>query len=93
MRFMLITAVAAAGVLAGCATSQTVQGPNGTAYSVRCPGNNIEACYAEAAKQCPSGYRIVSGGEAGPAMMMPTAGGYMLARGRTQMLVECKAKP
>ena len=92
MRLSFI-ATAAALAITGCASSTAVQGPNGTAYSVSCPPANIELCYAEASKQCPSGYQILSAGDRGVGVMQRMGTSYVLARGRNQMLVECKAKP
>jgi hypothetical protein len=47
-------------VLAGCATSKQVRGPNGgTAYEVKC-GNAVKSkCTAKAADLCPRGYTVL----------------------------------
>ena len=47
-------------VLAGCASSQQVKGPNGEdAYQVRCGNAVKEKCTAEADKLCPNGYTLL----------------------------------
>lgn len=79
-------------LLAACATSKAIQGPNGgTAYFIKCGSAAIDACYEEAAKVCPKGYSFVDKQTNPNAMVLPNgAGGYNVMRGPNTMLVECK---
>ncbi len=77
--------------LTGCASSRTIQGPNGKeAHSIRCGSAVIEACYEEAAKLCPKGYTFLDRGGNPNAVVLPAGNGLMVARGPNQMLIECK---
>ena len=84
--------IAVAFLLAGCATSKAVQGPNGgTAYFIKCGSAVVDACYEEAAKVCPKGYTFADRQTNPNAVALPmSGGGFMVARGPNTMLVECK---
>ncbi len=92
MRFAYLVVAALPFLLAGCATSRPVQGPNGgTAYFIKCGSAVIDACYEEAAKVCPKGYTFADKQANPNAIAAPMAGGgFMMARGPNTMLVECK---
>lgn len=91
MRSRLIL-MAGVAMLTACASSKQIQGPNGKpAYFVKCGSAAIDACYEEAAKVCPSGYTFLDRQNNPNAVAVPTVGGgFMMARGPNQMLVECK---
>lgn len=81
-------------LIAGCATSKPVRGPNGeNAYQVKC-GNAVKSkCTAKAADLCPSGYRVLDRnadryddlGKVGNAGMFE-----IKADTTTTMLIQCK---
>lgn len=78
-------------VVAGCATSKPIQGPNGgTAYFIKCGSAVIDACYEEAAKVCPKGYTFADRNANPNAIALPTGNSVLFARGPNSMLVECK---
>ena len=78
-------------VLAACATSRPIQGPNGgTAYFIKCGSAVIDACYEEAAKVCPNGYTFADRQANPNALIVPSGTGVLMARGPNTMLVECK---
>lgn len=88
-------------VLAGCATSKQIVGPNGTpAHSIRCGAAAVDACYEKAGEVCPNGYSVLNSqgsrylGQVGSASV---AGAYGSATSTPMispntLLVECKAK-
>jgi hypothetical protein len=54
MKYVYLVVLA---VLAGCASSQQVKGPDGkVAYEVKCGNAVKEKCAAKAAELCPHGY-------------------------------------
>ena len=78
-------------ILAACATSKPILGPNGTtAYFIKCGSAVIDACYAEAAKVCPNGYTFVDRQANLNGVVVPAGNGLLMARGPNSMLVECK---
>lgn len=47
-------------LLAGCATSTQIVGPDGrTAYSIRCGPAMPDSCFQKAGEVCPTGYRML----------------------------------
>lgn len=57
MRFVYVMLLA---VLAGCANSQQVKGPDGKdAYLVKCGNAVKEKCTEKATELCPRGYRLL----------------------------------
>ncbi|MDP2070453.1 hypothetical protein [Methylotenera sp.] len=87
IKLILLIAIA----LTGCATSEQIQGPNGsTSYFIKCGSAVIEKCYKEAAKVCPNGYTFADRQTNPNAIIMPSGNGYLMARGPNSMLIECK---
>ena len=77
-------------LLAGCATSKSIQGPNGTeAFVISCRGNNIEDCYEKAAEVCPNGYKFLDRGENQNTAVIPVGSSFMAVRGKNKILIEC----
>ena len=67
--------LAAAALAAGCATTQTVIGPDGQpALMVRCPRNNPYRCTARAYRVCPGGFQVLDDGNRLGTMI--TTNGY-----------------
>lgn len=59
MKIILVGLLAV--MLAACATSKPIVGPNGTpAYSIICGAAVINACYEKAGEVCPNGYVILN---------------------------------
>ncbi len=86
-----IVVILPALLLAACATSRPMQGPNGgTAYFIKCGSAVIEACYEEASRVCPNGYTFADRSANPNALMVPAGPGFLMARGPNTMLVECK---
>ncbi len=78
-------------LIAGCATSKPIQGPNGTrAFLISCGSAVIDQCYEEAAKTCPSGYNFLDKNGNSNSVIMPVGDSYMAVQGRNKMLIECK---
>lgn len=65
--------LAAAALAAGCATTQTVIGPDGQpALLVRCPRNNSYRCTARAYRVCnPAGHQVLDDGNRLGTMITP----------------------
>ncbi len=81
-------------VLAGCASSRQVRGPNGgTAYEVKC-GNAVKSkCTAKAADLCPRGYTVLdrNGDRYDDLTKVGNAGALEVkADTTTIMLIQCK---
>jgi hypothetical protein len=67
--------LAAAALAAGCATTQTVIGPDGQpALLVRCPRNDSYRCTARAYRVCPGGFQVLDDGNRLGTMI--TTNGY-----------------
>jgi len=78
-------------LISGCATSKSIQGPNGSqAYLISCGSAVIEQCYEEASKVCPGGYIFLDRNNNPNTVIMPIGNSYMVVRGRNKMFVECK---
>jgi hypothetical protein len=87
-------------ILAACATSKQIVGPNGTpAYSIRCGAAAVNSCYEKAGEVCPNGYAVLNNegvrylGQIGNASV---SGAYGSATSTpiitpNTLLVECKA--
>lgn len=62
-------------ILAGCATSTEIRGPNGQiAHLIECPGAALTmgTCYEKANDLCPSGYNVLDAQqELGATMVSP----------------------
>jgi hypothetical protein len=87
---VLVTSLFAAGLM-GCATSRTIQGPNGEpAHFIKCGSAVIDACYEEAARVCPKGYVFLDRENNPNAMILPAGTGFLVARGPNTMLIQCK---
>jgi len=81
-------------VLAGCASSKQVRGPNGQkAYEVKC-GNAVKSkCTAKAADLCPHGYSVLerNGDRYDDLTKVGNAGAFEIkADTTTTMLIQCK---
>ena len=86
-----ITICILAVLLAGCATSKPIQGPNGTqAFLIKCGSAVIDACYEEAAKVCPKGYDMVDRQANPNGLITPAGNGFVAVRGPNSMFIECK---
>ena len=95
----MISAVLLASVLAACATSTKIVGPNGTpAYTIACGAAMIGSCYEKAGEICPAGYITLNSSDAkylgnigtfsaNPAFGSGTSTPMIT---RNSMLIECK---
>lgn len=89
---VLASLLCASLALAACATSRPIQGPNGgIAYFIKCGSAVIDKCYEEAAKVCPKGYTFADSHTNQNGVIVPTGGGFLMTRGPSSMLVECKS--
>lgn len=96
----VITALFLAAILAACATSKQIVGPNGTpAHSIKCGAGAVDSCYEKAGEVCPNGYTILDSqgsrylGQIGSASV---SGAYGSATSTpiispNTLLIECKA--
>lgn len=68
-----------------------IQGPNGEpAFFIKCGSAAIDACYAEAAKVCPSGYNMVDRQADQNGIIVPVGNSFMAVHGPNSMFIECK---
>ena len=91
-------------LLAGCATSTQIVGPNGTlAHAIRCGAAVPDMCLAKAGELCPNGYTVVSSrdsqymGQVGNANVAGYRSGFsgsatsMPMISPNSLVVECKS--
>ena len=77
--------------LAACVTTKPMQGPSGSnAFFIKCGSAEIDKCYEEAAKVCPSGYTFADRQSNPNGVIVPVGNSLLMAHGPNTMLVECK---